>query len=135
MKLLGFLLTMILLYPTLLSELKILSTPDGDTHPAPCALTCSGVARYNEYGDFAWQTAGRRAYKRTDIFGCGFVSTPVVTFTVRTPGISILYNCPPIRPYGSYATRFGVITMGDATPSQIISMECDIYWIATGYNC
>ena len=54
MNLHGYLLTVMLINPNLASELKILSSPNGGTCPEPCALTYSGVARYNLTGNHAW---------------------------------------------------------------------------------
>ena len=75
MKLLGCLLTLMIVSHTLSSELKILNLPEEQTGPAPCALTCSGVSRYSETGNYGWQSyADNKALKIADIAGCGFVS-------------------------------------------------------------
>ena len=135
MKFLCCLLMMILIVSyTLSSELKILNLPEDNPGPASCALTCSGVSRYNETGTYRWQIyerSERKAYKPADTTGCGFVSVPVVTAVVRgaTP------YCPPIRLWYVHKTNLGVITVEDATVEKMGFYQCDVYWIATGYTC
>ena len=132
MKLLVCLFTVMLAIPTR-SELKILSTPDGVTGPQPCALTCSGVARYNDTGDFSWIEWDWRAGKYINITDCGFVSSPVVTVTVRGPTLAA--HCPPLRIWDSNDVWFDVVTTAAATPGLMFSWRCDVFWSAFGYNC
>ena len=99
MKLLGCLLTVMIVGHTLSSELKILNLPEDNPGPASCALTCSGVSRYSETGNYGWRSyADNKALKIADIRGCGFVSVPVVTVSVR--GSHPNYNCPSISIIG-----------------------------------
>ena len=131
MKFLCCLLMMILIVShTLSSELKILNLPEEQTGPAPCALTCSGVSRYSETGNYGWRSyAGSKSLKIADIAGCGFVSVPVVTVSVKSP------YCPLIQISFVRNKLLVLITVEDATPGNMISGKCDVNWIATGYVC
>ena len=134
MKFLGCLLMM--LVAQTISDQRILSLPDGQTGPAPCARTCSGVASYKDTGDnrwWDWPLNRGKAYKITDIAECGFVTVPVATAATRGPYYS--RYCPSIRVRGVYSTRLFFITFEDATPSDMVREKCDVHWIATGYIC
>ena len=134
MKFLCCLLMMILIVShTLSSELKILNLPEDQPGPAPCALTCSGVSRYNETGNDIWMSTGSRAYKGVDIEECGFVSAPVVTAVVRGPFSS--GYCSPILLWKVHDTRLYLKTVENVLPSNMVLYQCDVYWIATGYVC
>ena len=132
MKFLGCLLMM--LVTQTLSDQKILSLPGGQTGPAPCARTCSGVSSYKETGAYKWITVGNgKAYKRADIRECGFVSAPVVTAILR--GLGYTQFCPSIRVMYVSDTWLVFFTVEDATASNMIRYNCDVFWIATGYVC
>ena len=132
MKFLGCLLMM--LVTQTLSDQKILSLPGGQTGPAPCARTCSGVSSYKET-TYRWtDTRNGIAYKGADITECGFVTTPVVTAILRGPG-HITPSCPSIRVWYVNNTRLYFMTVENATPSNMVYNKCDVYWIATGYVC
>jgi hypothetical protein len=108
-----------------LSELKILSTQDGNLGPAPCALICTGVLSYST----GWVDANREAYNTIDYRECGFVSPPTVTATLHG------WRCPAVYTYFTDKTGTGVYTVEDVPASTLISQECDVHWTATGYNC
>ena len=131
MKFLGCLLMM--LVTQTLSDQKILSLPGGQTGPSTCTRTCSGVSSYKDTGVYKWITVRVKAYKSADITECGFVTAPVVTAILSAP-YSGLY-CPPIRVWDVNNTVMYFITVEDATPSDMVSNRCDVYWIATGYTC
>ena len=129
------LITLLLATPALQNELKILSTPDGNSGPSPCALTCSGVASFTDSGSYEWGTMFGRAYKNTDISGCGFVSLPVVTATLSGPFYTESKRCPAV--YVQYIENgsFNVFTVVDTTGGQMKRNKCAVHWTATGYNC
>ena len=132
---LGCLLTLMLAVPSLQSELKILSTPDGDTRPPPCALTCTGVKKYIDTDGYDWRSWSVQAFKHINMEDCGFVSTPVVTVTVKGPYDGVERSCPPIYvQYVGYKT-LTVFTVGGVTASLMNNNKCDVYWTANGYNC
>ena len=116
---------------TLQSHLKIISTPDGTGGPAPCALTCSGVARHNETWQH-WNTG--HVYRRVDMSGCQFVSEPVVMVTVRgyleCPGAVKVWNCQRKWNHVVY-----LLTDDATTPEVMSKRKCDVYWTATGFQC
>ena len=130
-------LTVLLVVPALSSQLKILNTPNSNREdtlrPAPCALICSGVARHDETGWSAWRRGIGFAFKYNYMTDCDFVTAPVVTATIRGPFISM--RCPSIIVNDIDINWFSVQTVEDATGGQMIRRKCDVYWIATGYNC
>ena len=126
---LGCLLSLMLAVPSLQSELKILSTPDGSTHPPPCALTCTGVSRYDDTNEFAWYQWDEYAYKRVGLKECGFVGEPVVTVSMKS------WFCLPIIVGSVHSEFFYVLTGMEGTVSQIKTEKCDVYWTANGYVC
>ena len=131
------LLTLLLAASSLQSELKILSTPEGKPGPPPCALTCSGVARYSEEGASlysSWERIYEQACRYVNIQECGFVAAPVVTATLRGPLFGAR-KCPSIYLHQSYVRMFLVVTVGNITASQMTWNQCDVYWTANGYNC
>ena len=124
--------------PALPSELKILDTPNGGTHPTPCTITCSGIGRWNESGDDKWGDSTwypRKAYKIVDMSGCNFVSAPVVTSSTQFQGFKKSHLCPSITQLAVSKSLFYVYTVEDATALEMRIKECDIYWVATDYNC
>ena len=130
-----FLLIAMMVAPTLHVELKILDTPDGGTGPAPCALICSGVGKYDGTGLYKWGSfhlTPTKAYKNVDMSGCDFVAPPVVTATVKSKWWSL---CPSISGGYTNGSWFQVHTVEDATPDEMRRKKCSIHWIATGYNC
>ena len=122
------------LVPALQSELKILDTPDGGIRPAPCAVTCSGVGRWDETEWYwKWMWDGSKVFKNINISGCKFVSPPTVV-TATTRGGS---DCLPVTVSYVSETQFDVYSVGDTTET-VQKMEggkCSVNWIATGYNC
>ena len=86
------------------SQLKILNTSDGEEHPEPCALTCSGVSRHDDpsYGwIFLYPT---QTLKAINIAGCGFVSPPTVTAAINNN------LCAGVKTLAVATERFYVIT-------------------------
>ena len=132
---LGCLLTLMLAVPSLQSELKILSTPDGSTHPPPCALTCTGVSKFNHQEEYWKEWSGVKSYKFVNIEGCGFVNTPVVTVTLKARTLGTKVRCPPIFLAHPGLLLFFVITGEPATPHQMVSNGCDVFWTANGFIC
>ena len=122
---------------TLQTNIKILDTPNGEKHPEPCALICSGISRHDDT-THSWSYLGWRNWKlgkRVDVSECGFVSDPVITATTRVSQTGNGKNCPSVTteqlwmPNLFYAISTGEYTVEDA------SKQCDIHWIATGYIC
>ena len=114
----------------------ILSTPYGDTHPAPCAFTCTGVSRHDEQGIYAWKQdtfRGRnRAVKVVNFRECGFAGAPVVTATSK--GVKHSGSCLPVSLDIAGNVGFSVY-MEDASVRDVVGSYCDVYWSANGYNC
>ena len=132
MRPLSCLITLLLVVSTL-SELKILSTPDGDMGPEPCSLICSGVSSYKDV-DNSWINLGNgKAAKPNIMKGCEFARRPVVTATVRGPNHNS--DCPSIRIWSIEKEDFNVLTVMDASARYMKSNECDVYWVATGFTC
>ena len=126
----------LVLVPAVQGELKILDTPDGKTGPAPCALTCSGVGRWNDTDPYCWLNSGyhpAKVYRHVDIRGCNFVSAPVVTTT--TGSISFTGLCPSVTVTFVNSKQFNVYSVEDVRASKMLRDECSVYWTATGYNC
>lgn len=141
MKLLGFLLALFLAAPSLQQHLKILSTPDGESGPEPCALTCSGVSKYSETGYYkGWKTYLQKGFKKiTDLERCGFKSAPLVTITLGGPtrksDVRGVKTCPSVYAWFVDKGSFNVFTVEDTTIQDLNDNMCDVYWIATGFNC
>ena len=135
MKHLSYLLTVMLLTNhTLASNLKILGTPDGGTHPEPCALTCSGVASYQNE-DHPWRSyVSGTAFKRIDYSECGFVSSPVITATLSGGWLG---QCPSIFIERDYVTKvmFTVQTVENRSADDMVASQCGVHWSAFGYDC
>ena len=134
MLMLPLLLTM-MVAPTLQSPLKILDTPDGGTHPAPCAQTCSGIGRWDAAGDSMWWDSGSypgKAYKKVDISDCNFVSEPVA---IATTSSSWTADCPSVTTNSITSNYFYLYTVEYSTAAELKSKMCDIHWSAFGYNC
>ena len=139
MKLLGCLMTMMLVTPSLASDLKILSVPSDENGPSPCALTCSGVAKHSATEEWwNWTSvgtgAGRAATRQINIAECGFVTAPVVTTILAGPYFGPR-RCPSVSLRLVFKETFWVFTVEDAIPSEMIENLCDVHWIATGFNC
>ena len=128
MKILCFLL-LTLLISTVQSNIKILDTPDGEEHPEPCALTCSGISRHDDqlYRWFSIQPG--HAAKGIDIRGCGFVTPPVISASIAN------YDCTDIMPYWTGKDTFYVMSVGIESDATMVKKGCDVSWIAVGYNC
>ena len=109
------------------NEVKILRTHSGETGPAPCALLCSGVARWDEWIDYPL-TPGK-AIMMVPIAECNFVSTPIVTVRLGGDG-----QCPDVVVIVSQ-TYFVVRSVADVRAHRMKGHKCDIDWIATGFNC
>ena len=117
-----------------ISDQKILSLPYGQPGPSPCTRTCSGVSSYKETGTYRWRSDYYgKAYKIADTTECGFVSAPVVTAILKGRYTSLY--CPPIQALDFSNTSFYFMTFEDTTPSNMVRIGCDVYWIATGYTC
>ena len=113
-------------------NIKILNTQDGQEHPEPCALTCSGLSRHDKllHGWVSLSIHSRRVTLKTiSIAGCGFVSPPVVTAAINNQ------LCAGIKTYWTGADRFAVVTFEETTADKMRSGKCDVSWIAVGYNC
>ena len=131
------LLIIMMVVPTKPSDLTILDTPDGGTHPASCALTCSGIGRWDATGDYRWRDSGAypgKGYKYVGISGCNFVSPPVVIATTRSASLSAM-DCPSVIANGIAKTLFYLYTIEDSTAADMKSKKCDVHWSAFGYNC
>ena len=113
------------------SLLKILNTPDGEAHPEPCALTCSGVSRHDDPDPlYGWLSLNpTQTIKPINIAGCGFVSPPVVSAAINNN------YCAGIKTYWIEAEKFSVVTFEETTADELRSKKCDVSWIAVGYNC
>ena len=130
MNLLVCLLILLLAAPSLQSELKILSTPDGKPHPLPCALTCTGVSKFDDPTPYTrWRSHFKKAWKYVGIKECGFVAPPIVTATVEGS------LCPAIKIWGVQSDNVAVVSVQDASVSHMVDSTCDVHWTAHGYNC
>ena len=122
--------------PALSSELKILDDPGGSTRPAPCALTCSGISRWDEAdktGKYEWKYSGEyegKVYKIVEMSDCKFVSPPVITAT--TGGKEL---CPSISLRHIWESQFYVYSVEDTTHDRMKTNKCYVHWSAFGYNC
>ena len=138
MKLLGSLLMLTMTLLNLaLSEIKILNTPDGAWRPPPCALICSGVARYDDTGDYSWINWGGQAYKAINIADCGFNTKPVVTATMSGDWGGDM-ACPTIYIRNNFNTNTMLhVETRELTKSEemVTRFRCDVYWSAAGYTC
>ena len=127
MKPLHILLLTIVLAGTACSDLRILSTPDGQDHPAPCAVTCAGVA--TPY----WMESGfhfTRTYASLDISECGFTSPPIVTANLR-----VFKRFPNI-----HLTEVDSQSVVAYTDEQYRAADANrggwkIHWVAIGHVC
>ena len=127
---------LLLLLTTLLalsqqSQLKVLNTPDGPGGPAPCALTCSGFARWSD--QTKWTKSDGfpgKSFKIVKMTGCDFVGAPVVTASVVGGGVCPSVSAASVTPY-----RFYVYTVQDTDPSVMEHEMCSVHWSAFGYNC
>ena len=131
------LLIIMMVVPIKPSELTILDTPNGGTGPAPCAITCSGIGRWDATGDYSWKGSYSyrhpfKATKNVDMSGCNFVSPPVVTVTIRSP---VSGMCPSVTVIEIYGNVFSLYSVEGTTAAHMTSKKCDIHWIAAGYNC
>ena len=136
MKTLGFVMMVLMVSCTLQGNLKILDTPDGETHPEPCVLVCSGISRHDD--DYSWSNPGfglKTAYKAVDMSKCNFVSEPVVVATTRDVFDTNKYACPSFITENDGKDRFYVISKQNITPYNANKWQCDIHWVATGYSC
>ena len=127
MKLYSCLLIVILVNPAFLSELKIVSTPDGSARPQECAMCWCFETQPSwllQLEESPW-TSFNQYFNITE---CGFVSKPVVTVSLKGP------DCPSICISASVATYFSVLTLEDVTSSQMVNSVCDVYWSAFGYK-
>ena len=126
------------LVPALQSELKILDTPDGGIRPAPCAVTCSGVGRWDETGWMSrWLDSGSnsgKVYKKINLQDCNFISAPVVTVTAASGGNREVV-CPSLTVWHANKSQFFVYSVEDTTASKMKNDQCNVYWSAFGYNC
>ena len=137
MKTLGFVMMVLLVSCTLQSNLKILDTPDGETHPEPCALVCSGISRHDD-PENSWSYLGWRSWrlgKRVDMNECGFVSKPVLSATTRVAENNNSEMCPPVITEQLWiSNHFYALSLEHMTVEKA-NQHCDIHWVATGYNC
>ena len=124
------LLIIMMVVPTKPSELIILDTPDGGTHPAPCALTCSGIGRWNETGYSG--THPGKVYLRVGTPGCNFESRPVVKATTRSV---VSGDCPSVTVNSIASNYFYLYAVEHSTAAKLNSKKCDVHWSAFGYNC
>ena len=114
--------------------LKFLDSPDGEIGPEPCALTCSGVSRYNETGGGGWLRSWTgKAFKKVDIKGCGFVTRPIVIAITNGPEVE--KHCPSLRMQMVHYEWFGALTVEDTNEIEMRENKCDVYWTANGFNC
>ena len=126
------LLIIMMVVPTKPSDLIILDTPDGGTHPAPCALTCSGIGRWDVTG---WGDSGRYPGKANffvNISGCNFVTPPAVTATTRSRDSG---DCPSVTVNSIANNYFYLYAVEHSSAAELNSKKCDIHWSAFGYNC
>jgi hypothetical protein len=133
---LGSVVILIMITHSLETSLKILDTPDGKIHPEPCALVCSGISRHDS--DYSWSYVGfglRIVYKKVDMSGCNFVSEPVITATTRDVYDTNRVTCPAFVTENSGADNFYIISKQPISTEDAERWQCDVHWVATGYNC
>jgi hypothetical protein len=81
---------------------------------------------------YSWYNRQNKAGKPINIRECGFVSPPVVT-AITAEGQR--YDCPAITTFYTKTQLFYVKTVANARAADMTRGECDVNWIATGYNC
>ena len=116
-----------LLKPAHQNDVKILRTHSGKVGPAPCALICSGVTRWEEWIDYVLIPG--KAVMMIPTAECNFVSSPIVT--IRLGGYG---ECPDVTAY-VFQTYVVVRSVEDVPAYRMKRHKCDIDWIASGFNC
>ena len=130
---LGFIVMVLVMRFTLQTNIKILDTPDGEKHPEPCALICSGISRHDDNGWY--YMTNDKVYKEVDMSGCNFVSQPVVTVTTRDVYDTNDYVCPAFITEDQSKGSFYVLSVQEISTKEVVIRRCDMHWIATGFNC
>ena len=116
------------------ADTKILNTPDGKTGPEPCIRVCSGVDKNFSGWDNSPQNPGK-VYKFINIYGCGFVSPPIVT-AVSGSGHDLAYKlCPSFSVNQVTSSSYHLYSVTDFTAYNMRQHQCRIYWTATGFTC
>ena len=109
------------------ADLRILSSPDGEYHPAPCAVTCAGV------GTQKWLDSGyhiTRAYISVDLTDCGFTSQPIVIANVRAFNNFPNSHLRDVDQWGITVYTDEGITAGMAN-----TQGWKLSWVAIGHVC
>ena len=126
---------MILASLVLLSlQANIIDTRNGEPNPSACGpIVCSGVETYdnNVWFDVEAGKVGKGISMKT----CGFKRDPVLTVSTKTGVLGESGACPGVFVKDSYSTHFWVHSVGDTTAQQVTGAECDVHWVAVGYNC
>merc|ERR1712117_639692 len=113
-----------------LSNLKIISMrkPE-DMSVAPCALTCAGISK-GHWTDST--TFFRRSYTSISIRGCGFISDPIITTSIRSfrqfPGPGHVY-------WDANTEIFSVYTEEGVYAKAANADSWTVHWIAIGFQC
>ena len=113
------------------NELKIISSPDGISRPAPCALTCAGVTAGTDWSDS--QLYFMRSFVVIDTQECGFMSKPVVT-TMGEPADG---REPTVNFFLSSVSGnlIYVYTQDIVSARHANTNGWRVHWSAFGYNC
>lgn len=123
---------------TIQSDLQIVNLPSGTPGPAPCAITCGGVASWNTTGSFdgkGWRDSGEvrgRAFMQVSMRQCNFASLPVITASVRTGSDEM---CPPLVQRHVFNNQFTVYTYEKIDADEMKEYKCDVHWTALGFIC
>ena len=116
------------------ADTKILNTPDGKTGPEPCIRVCSGVDKNFSGWDNSSKNPGK-VYKFINIYGCNFVSPPIVTAVAGSGHILAHKLCPSFTVNNVASSAFNLYSVTDFTAYYMRQHQCRIYWTATGYTC
>ena len=118
---------LLVLAPSHQNELNIISIPNGDVASAPCAFTCAGVSN----GRWIDSDYFSRAYTSIDIKDCGFISTPIITTSIRAfrtfPGQGYVRD-PDKEIFQVYSEEY-------VTGEFANKNSWSVHWIAVGFQC
>ena len=128
-----------------MAEIKMIKDHNGDepANPDPCLLTCVGSTGH---GKTIWTGYPGSLEATVDISGCNFVDTPIVTTSLNGNfnhwyqiGMSspayLTKNEFKILISGSALTALSPVVTWKPTPSDAISQEWNVNWIAVGFTC
>ena len=136
------LLVLVILIAVSRQDHLILSLDDAALGPAPCARTCAGTTRGSGWTSYS----PGYVFTTVDITECGFVSTPVITTTLKGSNdfVSLITGTSSV--YQVKRSSFGIRLEGYVTTAhyswtskitQSYAEACHwrINWFASGFTC